>query len=92
MGDLSSLQTQVISAVSIAPVHVQSTPIVSIASISQAAPQIITSTTPIAIANTTQGQSLTLTGTRQAGQIIATPQITLATGKFAVFLNKIHGI
>lgn len=51
----------------------------SIASIGQ--PQIITSSTPLAIAaNTSQGQQLALASTQQAGQILGTSQITLATG------------
>lgn len=59
------------NAVSIAPVQVQATPIVSIASIAQPQTQIIASSTPLAMAST-----------QQAGQILGTPQITLATGKF----------
>lgn len=70
------------NAVSIAPVQVQATPIVSIASIGQPQTQIITSSTPIAItATTSQGQQLALASTQQAGQILGTPQITLAAGK-----------
>lgn len=70
------------NAVSIAPVQVQATPIVSIASIAQPQTQIITSSTPLAIAaNTSQGQQLALASTQQAGQILGTSQITLATGK-----------
>lgn len=72
------------NAVSIAPVQisqVQATPIVSIASIGQPQTQIITSSTPLAIAaNTSQGQQLALASTQQAGQILGTSQITLATG------------
>lgn len=69
------------NAVSIAPVQMQATPIVSIASIGQPQTQIIAST-PLAItANTSQGQQLALASTQQAGQILGTPQITLATGK-----------
>lgn len=70
------------NAVSIAPVQVQATPIVSIASIGQPQTQIITSSTPLAItATTSQGQQLALASTQQAGQILGTPQITLAAGK-----------
>lgn len=78
-----SAAPQVLNAVSIAPVQMQATPIVSIASIAPAQTQIIASSAPLAIAaNTTQGQQIALAGTQQTGQIIATPQITLATGKF----------
>lgn len=81
------------NAVSIAPVQVQATPIVSIASIAQPQTQIIASSAPIAIAaNTSQGQQLALASTQnlnlstqQAGQILGTPQITLATGNFHIF-------
>lgn len=80
------------NAVSIAPVQVRATPIVSIASIAQPQTQIIASSAPIAIAaNTSQGQQLALASTQnlnlstqQAGQILGTPQITLATGNFHV--------
>lgn len=79
-----SKQQQVINAVSIAPVQMQATPIVSIASIAQPQTQIISST-PLAIAaNTSQGQQLALASTQQAahaGQILGTSQITLATGR-----------
>lgn len=73
-----------INAVSIAPVTMQATPIVSIASIAQAQPptQIISSA-PLAIAaNTSQGQQIALASTQQAahaGQLLGTSQITLAT-------------
>lgn len=77
-----------LNAVSIAPVQMQATPIVSIASIAQPQTQIIAST-PLAIAaTTTQGQQLALASTQQAGQILGTPQITLATGNF----NGINGL
>lgn len=85
------LNKQVLNAVSIAPVQVQATPIVSIASIAQPQTQILASSAPIQIAtNTSQGhqtvalastQNLNLS-TQQAGQILGTPQITLATGNF----------
>lgn len=85
------LLKQVLNAVSIAPVQMQATPIVSIASIAQPQ-QIITSSTPLAIAaNTSQGQQLQLSttqgqlalaSTQQAGQILGTSQITLATGNY----------
>lgn len=72
------------NAVSIAPVQMQATPIVSIASIGQPQTQIIASSTPLAIAaNTSQGQQLALASTQQAGQILGTSQITLATGKIS---------
>lgn len=62
----------------------QATPIVSIASIGQPQTQIIASSTPLAIAaNTSQGQQLALASTQQAGQILGTSQITLATGKIS---------
>lgn len=78
-------QQQVLNAVSIAPVQVQATPIVSIASIAQPQTQIIASSAPIAIAaNTTQGQQLALASTQQTGQILGTPQITLATGNESI--------
>lgn len=67
----------------------QATPIVSIANIAQPQQTQIISTTPLAIAATTTqgqqlvrttGQQLALASTQQAGQILGTPQITLATG------------
>lgn len=80
-------QQQVINAVSIAPVQMQATPIVSIASIAQPQTQIISST-PLAIAaNTSQAQQLALASTQQAahaGQLLGTSQITLATGRKCV--------
>ena len=62
--------------------QVQATPIVSIANMPMSAPQILASGAPITIAtNAPQGQTqLTLASTQQGGQLIATPQITLATG------------
>lgn len=87
------------NAVSIAPVQVQATPIVSIASIAQPQTQIIASSAPIAIAaNTSQGQQLALASTRnlnlstqQAGQILGTPQITLATGNMHSIFAHLYG-
>lgn len=71
------------------------TPIVSIASIAQPAQtqmnqtQIISSR-PIAIAaNTTQGQQLALASSQQAGQILGSSQITLATGIRICFIPRI---
>lgn len=82
------MKFQVINAVSIAPVQVQATPIVSIASIGQPQTQIIASSTPLAIAaNTTQGQQLALASTQQAGQILGTPQITLAAPSMGITMN-----
>lgn len=85
------------NAVSIAPVQVQATPIVSIASIAQPQTQIIASSAPI-IANTSQGQQLALTSTQnlnlstqQAGQILGTPQITLATGNIQSIFAHLYG-
>lgn len=78
---------QVLNAVSIAPVQVQATPIVSIASIAgQPQTQIIASSGPLALsANTTQGQQLALASTGQTVQILGTPQITPASGKSPKF-------
>lgn len=61
----------------------QSTPIVSIASIAGAQPtQIIASTPSLAIATqATQGQQLALASTQPPTQILGTSQITLAPGK-----------
>lgn len=76
------MQQQVLNAVSIAPVQVQATPIVSIASIAgQPQTQIIASSAPLALAaSTTQGQQLALASTGQTVQILGTPQITPASG------------
>lgn len=75
------------NAVSIAPVQVQATPIVSIASIAgQPQTQIIASSAPLTLAaNTTQGQQLALASTGQTVQILGTPQITPASGMFSKF-------
>lgn len=65
----------------------QATPIVSIASIAQPQTQIIASSAPICVAaNTSQGQQIALASTQQAGQILGTPQITLAAGKLHLLL------
>lgn len=79
---------QVLNAVSIAPVQVQATPIVSIASIAgQPQTQIIASSAPLALAaSTTQGQQLALASTGQTVQILGTPQITPASGKPPKFI------
>lgn len=72
---------------SIAPVQVQATPIVSIASIGQPQTQIIASSTSLPslaiAANTSQGQQLALASTPQgahASQILGTSQITITPG------------
>uniref|UniRef100_A0A1L8DCP0 C3H1-type domain-containing protein n=1 Tax=Nyssomyia neivai TaxID=330878 RepID=A0A1L8DCP0_9DIPT len=84
-----SAQTAVLSAVSMAPVQVQATPIVSMAA---GQTQIIASSgPPIIAANTSQGQQLALAAAQQtlstsapplgpphAPQILSTSQITLA--------------
>lgn len=65
---------QVINAVSIAPVQMQATPIVSIATTPAQIIAASSSCTPLAIAtNTTQGQQLALT---QQGVSITYPVIT----------------
>ena len=73
-----------LNAVSIAPVQMQATPIVSIASIAGGQPtQIIASTPSLAItANPTQGQQIALASTQPPTQILGTSQITLTPGNF----------
>lgn len=76
-----SIEQQVLSAVSIAPVQMQATPIVSIASIAAAQPTQIIASTPMAIATqSTQGQQIALASTQPPTQILGTSQITLAPG------------
>lgn len=87
---------QVLNAVSIAPVQMQATPIVSIASISGAQPtQIIASSSCPSLAIATnptqcipnQGQQLALASNQQPTQIIGTSQITLAPGRTDYIIN-----
>lgn len=77
---------QVLNAVSIAPVQMQSTPIVSIASIAGAQPTQIIASTPSLAITATQGQQLALASTQPPTQILGTSQITLTPGNFIYIL------
>lgn len=74
----------------------QSTPIVSIASIAGAQPTQIIASTPSLAITASQGGQLALASTQPPTQILGTSQITLTPGKFSrifvslAYLNCVH--